>query len=188
MLIESNKQTGLTIIGVLIALFILSTASLSTAGLISRNKNFSGLAREQFIATGLAREGLELVHAQRDTNWFLADQTDHWMAELCGESFETSRQILVDHDQVESVFITDNTANSQLFITADNHYTHIQSTGQPSSYSRLITIDCSQRDVADHVTEDSFVIVDATVTWTSRGQDRTVSLKTKLYDWFRPAE
>lgn len=74
----SNKivtQHGQTLIETLVACFILVMGIAAALGLATYSLQATGNIRQQTIAMGLAREGLEVVKNMRDTNWLRATIT-----------------------------------------------------------------------------------------------------------------
>lgn len=194
-----TAQTGLSLIGVLIATFILVSGALAIARLVAQTKHTTGLATENFVAASLAREGLELVQNQRDTNWFghgaqttgacattsTPDNRDEcWMVDLCdedGQSTVTDHKIAIDRDPSAGIAVVHNpTAQQQrLFIGQNNIWSHLAN-GEPTQYSRSVSLDCGATQATPPVVE-----VTSRVTWTSRRQDREAVVKERLYNWHR---
>lgn len=177
---SNNQQAGLSLVGTLVAITVLALVIIVSSRLTARTQQASRISRESFIAATAAREGLELVRAMRDTNWFLerSDQR-HWTHGLCtnpdtGEIFE-ERQFTLDPMTVRRLDPVGDSEQSLLYIAESNEWTHAV-TGQPTPFHRVLTVDCRDRDVG--------LIVTAAVTWTSStGQDRTLTLSERLYDW-----
>lgn len=185
-----TRQQGLTLIGVLVALFILVSGVVVVAQLVARTRHVVGLSREQFVATGLAREGLELIQAKRDNNWLAREDAARtgvgsgpasWMDELClpGETLVTH---VIDREASGGLVIMDSTA-APLYITPAGRYTHLSSGATLSAYARVVEIDCTQFESLDRVTVPAVVTVTSRVTWIQGGKARQVALTDKLYDW-----
>jgi len=64
-----KTQRGQTLIETLVAAFILSMGITAALGLANYSLRATTEIRQQIIALGLAREGLEVVKNMRDTNW-----------------------------------------------------------------------------------------------------------------------
>jgi type II secretory pathway pseudopilin PulG len=64
-----QKQSGQTLIETLVAAFILVMGISAALGLASYSLGATTSIRQQIIAMGLAREGIEAVKNMRDTNW-----------------------------------------------------------------------------------------------------------------------
>jgi hypothetical protein len=69
-----NLQSGQTLIETIIAIFVLTTALVSSLALVIYVLSNSGLNQNQIIATNLAREGVEIMRKRRDSNWLADDK------------------------------------------------------------------------------------------------------------------
>jgi type II secretory pathway pseudopilin PulG len=67
-----SKQSGQTLIETLVASFILTMGIAAAVGLAIFSLGASTSIRQQLLAVGLAREGIEVVKGMRDTNWLKA--------------------------------------------------------------------------------------------------------------------
>ncbi len=70
-----NKQSGQTLIETLVACFILVMGISAALGLANYSLNATTNIKQQTVALGLAREGIEVVKNIRDTNWLKATLT-----------------------------------------------------------------------------------------------------------------
>lgn len=68
-----NNQDGQTLIETLIAIFLLTTALVTGLGLAVYVLSSTSSNKQEIIATSLAREGVEVVRAMRDSNWLAGD-------------------------------------------------------------------------------------------------------------------
>lgn len=68
-----KQQQGQTLIETLVACFILVMGISAALGLAIYSLRATGSIRQQTVAMGLAREGLEVVKNMRDTNWLKFD-------------------------------------------------------------------------------------------------------------------
>lgn len=197
---ETHKQSevGLTLVGVLVATLVFVIILIATMNLLSRTTREVGRGREQFIATNLAREGLELVQFVRDSNFFApaTPGTNTWtdlsnpagMPALCAG--DTPHAFTIEPDFVTSpplplnVIIRDGSAmEPRLFLDA-GRYNH-SGAGQLTEYSRDITIECDQRNAVTAGSENEHIKVTSRVTWQSRGENHDVTLQTHLYNWYQ---
>lgn len=71
-------QDGQTFIELLTAIFVLSLALVSALGLAHSNARNQALGSMRLTATHLAREGIELARAIRDTSWLSERPPDEW--------------------------------------------------------------------------------------------------------------
>ena len=179
---------GLSLIGVLVALFLLVIIVLTLSQLTVSTEKVARLSRDRFTAVNVAREGLELVHAMRDNNWRAEED---WATDLC-DGTNLTNSFTLDRDGVrDRRFIGDSdTTSQQLFVRDDGHWTHASTNAAVSRFSRLLTIDCTCAVAGDCTDPDeTFIVATATVTWqvTSESEE-TLTVSTKLYDWFRTPE
>lgn len=184
------RETGLTLLGVLVSVIIFASVTFAMMNLVGRTMREVGRSREEFLATNLAREGLELAQQVRDTNWLNAVAAQPWTGNttpgstLCTGS-EALHSIIIDQrvaGGVNIVRVQDFTGGSgadQLYLQADNSYEHTQITGQTPRYSRRLDIDCTNATTPDN----EHIILSSIVGWTSRGQTHSVILSTHLYNW-----
>ena len=66
----NKKSGGFTLVETLVSLVILTTALIPILNLSSSASKVSAIVQDDLIASGLAQEGAEVIHAIRDTNWF----------------------------------------------------------------------------------------------------------------------
>lgn len=184
--VSNSNQAGLSLLGVVIAVFILTTIILAVTSLLARTEKIVGISREKFEATNLAREGLELVQSQRDTNW-LASGTPkpYWTDQLCQSGAPDVRPLAID--AVTSITIVPDPTPAQQKLYRDNgHLTHIISANE-TPYSRLITIDCADHEIDPTVDPPKPLRISVTsrVFWNHNGQPQEVVLTSNLYDWLQ---
>jgi type II secretory pathway pseudopilin PulG len=70
---KTYRQSGQTMIETIVAIYIMTMALASGIGLAIYATSQSALAKNQIIATNLAREGVEVIRMMRDTNWLRAE-------------------------------------------------------------------------------------------------------------------
>ncbi len=66
---NQNKQSGQTLIETMVAVFILVMGIVAALALANYSLGVTGHIRQETIALGLAREGIEVVKNMRDVNW-----------------------------------------------------------------------------------------------------------------------
>jgi type II secretory pathway pseudopilin PulG len=194
---NKQRQAGLTLLGVLVATLVFVTILIATMNLMSRTTREIGRSQEQFIATNLAREGLELVQHVRDTNFFSPAiagtntwtdrQTPAGMPSLC--TGDTPHTITIEPDLTPGgpitpvgIFIRDVAPlQTQLFLDNTNSYTHDTTRGNRTEFAREMTIICNERNTADK----ERIEVTSRVTWQSRGTNHDLILRTHLYNWYQ---
>lgn len=203
---ETPLQRGFSLLGVMVALFVLVTGIIATTQIMARTTRTLHVSRNEFIATNLAREGLELIRTTRDSNWFKKNSqsqinsispinwTDHPYqdanpneAGICENENDISgsRTLTIDRDSsigTHLAFVPPNppaTLPPQQLYLVNGQYTHTGSLDQASPFWRLVTIDCSNQTA-----EPAFITVTSNVTWPEDGRIKSVPLKTKLYNWY----
>lgn len=65
-----NFQAGFTLIETLVSLVILTTAIIPIINLSNSASRVASEVQDNLVASGLDQEGIEVIHAIRDTNWF----------------------------------------------------------------------------------------------------------------------
>lgn len=177
-----KKSSGFSLVGLLIAAFIIVIITIASSALFGQAQRASSIARQEFIATNVAREGLELVHGVRDTNWFTSDERTRWLDHgLCSDgvnSFsENNRTIIIDAATVRNGGTAQN-GSGVLYIKSGTNEWSLDSSGTQTPFTRIITIDCSTKG-----SDPEFITVTSTVSWQQAGQPKSVELKEKLYNW-----
>jgi type II secretory pathway pseudopilin PulG len=81
-----HPQSGQSLIETIVAIFILVTALVAGLGLALYAVTHSANAKNQIVATNLAREGIEVVRMVRDSNW-LAAEDDNQIDDLTNCTF-----------------------------------------------------------------------------------------------------
>lgn len=68
--IRNAKEAGFTLVETLVALVILTMALIPILAVSSSATRLSEVIKDDLVASGLTQEGIEVVRAIRDTNWF----------------------------------------------------------------------------------------------------------------------
>ena len=66
---DIRKNTGFTLLELIVAIFIITTGLVAAASLMSYSISAVIIGKSQIIATNLTQEGLEVVRSIRDNNW-----------------------------------------------------------------------------------------------------------------------
>ncbi len=177
---NTSSQSGLSLLGVLVALLVLIVGITSIAQLNAQNKHYVSVNRTRLLAISLANEGLELTQAYRDTVW-LEDPEGDWAGELC----DSDGSIAIDAD-TDSSGVMISTSDFTLYQDSAGLFSHVPS-DNPSQFQRRLTVDCDYEDTAftsEDPDSNPHITVTSTVSW---GDDidnqNEVSLSTILYDW-----
>lgn len=186
---DRTKGAGFTIIEVLGAIFIIAFAVGGAFLLIQRNVSAVSALEHRSIAINLAQEGIEAVHAIRNSNYIDAASggastfTSNGLSQAAcgaptgceiqcvngGEFFPNCSAVGTNLVEIELVPFTDT------FLTYDVA-TAVYSQGEPgtaSLFKRRITI-------AENGDE---VIVSAEVTWSEKGEPQNIMVETTLFNW-----
>ncbi len=182
----SRSQTGISLISVLVALALLATTAVAVSRLIVTSSAGSRITRENFVAIQIAREGLELIRAQRDTNWFDVSKP-LWTRGLCDAVDPSNNAYLIFDSamaidgQPQTINPTDTNA-AKLYRTRSGQFVHDPSGHTETNYSRLIKIDCT--NAAATLPDPASIEVTSTVSWDARGASHNIELKEKLFNWY----
>lgn len=167
---------GFSLIGVLIAVLLLTTG-IVLFGRVATSRNLGAeLGRKTLIATALAREGLELTRAVRDTNWLARDGRP-WTHGLC-ETDQPS-DFTIDAYAVRNNLPPVVGGTGTLWRTERGEWRHEPGANAETGFSRVLQVEC-----ATATQDPAFVTVTARVTWEHQSQPREVTLKEKLFNWY----
>jgi prepilin-type N-terminal cleavage/methylation domain-containing protein len=158
--LKLNNQRGFTLIEVLVALVIVATALVPILTLSSFAKRTSANVRDDLIAAGLSQEGIEVVRAIRDTNWFQSLSFDAGLSDGTYRTEWNSTSLLP--------------AGSSPPLNLNNGlYTY--SGGTPTKFSRSIII--------TKVNANELKVV-SQITWLSQSNvTRTAAAEDHLFNW-----
>ncbi len=185
------NNRGFTLIEVMVSISILLIGSLAALQLMARTQHTVHIARNRFVATNVAREGLELARAVRDTNWFISEdpKLSDWAATLCPDP-SASRSFTLDAKMVREGSAVGDVEKPKLYIqSGNNEWTHEQNgnSAKFSGFSRTLTVNCEKylNQTPETLKENpEYIIVTAHVTWQEDNQERSVDLTQKLYNWY----
>jgi len=169
---SKSSIKGFTIIEVLVALFFLITITFAVIQLVTRASQVAQRAQEGFVAANIAREGVELIRARRDTQWFTDADRSNWIpSQMCDSPFT------FDAISLRNRYGVTVGGAGDLYIASNGEWSHTPS-DTTTPYKRVLEVDCSEKDG-----DPGFVTTTSRVTWVSRGESREVVLKEKLYNW-----
>lgn len=155
---------GFTLVETLVSLVILSVALIPIINLSGGTSRASSNIQDNLIASGLAQEGIEVVRAIRDTNWFNSRAFDSGLSDGVYQA---------EWDSTTLLSLGDNPV-----LKLDNGL-YNYSTGTPSKFKRAITITkIEQGGIGNELK------VTSTVTWFEQGGiDRSISAELHLFNW-----
>jgi len=192
---------GQSFIEAMVAITVIITAISSSLALIQSSITATRVGGMQVVAANLAREGVEVVRAMRDTNWLKSQAFQLDLVD--GGGSKTARPLLdvVNGGWTLSFDATAlSSANAQVYLMPDGVY--VQADSQPSGssvspYSRVISLQHICRDdgtgterivggVATCLGSETLagIAVGSSVRWRGvGGQYQTLTAEERLYDW-----
>ena len=184
---------GQTLLELLTALFVLATVLVGGLALTNSNFRLEGIGSSRLVATNVAREGIELARAIRDSNWLSGRAFDAGLTDTnhCAVIAFEDQQPFVDH--FAFVECADVFGQSfQLAKSANGRYASDPDFGDPTQLFRLIRLD----PICLNITTETIstdgdcgsdtkigVAIHAEVGWYYAGQKMNLSLNEYLYDW-----
>ncbi|MEO0076307.1 MAG: hypothetical protein ABIK19_01390 [candidate division WOR-3 bacterium] len=156
--------------------------------------SLGGQTIERTTAIFLAREGIELVRAIRDSQWL--NPMKVWPYGLDDNDSDYDEYWIIDYDDTnltEAIFsppnqeTVDKCTNCQLYLTPSGQYTHSASGNTQTVFKRLIHI--TNGDDLGAICPDPSNShgcekkVESIVYWTERGRSHQITLESRLTDW-----
>lgn len=158
-----KTNSGFTLIEILITIFIFSIAFTATSFILTANLRGASAIRNNFIASGLAQEGMEVARNIRDRDWFL------------GNSFGASIPDGTYRVQWNSQALIALSANPNLKKDSANGVISYD-TGNDMIFKRTVDISTVVAGI-----EKKIVV---TISWTERGgAPKSLSAEKHLYNW-----
>lgn len=155
-----NIETGFTLVETLVALVILTTALIPILTVSSSASRTSATIRDDLIAAGLAQEGIEIVRAIRDTNWFN------------GRAFDSGLTTGTYEAEWNSTTLLSFGSNPPLNL---NNGLYTYSGGVPTKFTRTITI--------TKINAGELKIV-SQINWPAQSNTiKSLSTEEHLFDW-----
>lgn len=192
---------GQSFIEAMVAITVIITSISSSLALVQSSITATTNGGAQVVAANLAREGMEVVRALRDTNWLQSQSFQVGLVDAAGD--KTARPLLDTATGGWSLSfapasLTDQ--SSAVYVTDDGVY--LQADAQPSGsvlspYTRVVTLlpicrdeaSGAERSVGGTATCESTetlvgLLVDSTVRWRGvAGRYQTLTVEERLYDW-----
>lgn len=195
----AGDRRGQSFIEAMVAITIIVSSITSSLALVQSSITASRAAGSQVVAANLAREGIEVARALRDSNWLSGNGFSQGMTNA---TYKTALPVLSRPNGTWSLVFgnyTIDSAAATVWQASDGLY--LQAASQPtgtsaSVYSRLLRLDYICRDNATGAerivtagnclgTETMVgLAASSTVKWTSvSGPKRTITTEERLYDW-----
>ena len=168
---KRSPCSGYTLVEVLAAFTLFTVAIGPALWIVTNATNTTVLIQNNLIAANLAQEGLEVIHAMRDTAWLEGQTLQDYR--LCGPVNCPVGQdyvVRVEYDSDESLPLNGNPPLKLDKTTGVYSY----ETGDETIFKRQITIN----KVSDNETK-----VISRVDWNERGSDKNITLESHLFNW-----
>lgn len=161
---------GFTLLEVLLSIFLITVGMGGIFILVLQTVSFSSMSFNQFIASQLAQEGLEVVRNIRDSNWLTqrSKPEQSWKQGIvCCPASPCLCQVDYD-DAALSLWTGPNLKFGQGFYNYDS--------GVDSKFNRKITVaeDPENPDILEILVE---------VVWQEAGQEHKIAAQENLYNW-----
>lgn len=163
---DMKKQTGFSILEIVVAIFIITMGMVGVLSLITQNIQVQYINKNNLIASQLAQEGLELVRNKRDKNWL---EGNDWTYGITPGTYK------VDYTgYIGVVSGVEETRLQQRNDAEQEGYYWYGENGANTIFYRLIT-----------TSQDSVESLDVSclMQWEDRGQTYQYVTDTVLYNW-----
>lgn len=200
-MIRPFAARGQSMIEAMVAITIIISSVSSAMALVQSSITATTKGGAQVVAANLAREGVEVVRAARDTNWLKSQSFQVGLVDAGGVKTMRPLLDLSNGSWTVSAAPTSLTAaNAAVYLTAEGVY--VQADAQPtgssvSPYKRVLTLLPLCRDdstgversvggVSTCLPTETLVglSVGSTVAWNGAGGARqTLTVDERLYDW-----
>lgn len=159
-ILNSKSQEGFTLVETLVSLVILAVALIPIMNLSSSISKVNSALQDSLVASGLAQEGIEVIRAIRDTNWFNNRAFDSGLSDGIYQ-VEWNSTTLLSYN------------NNPTLNLNSGRYTYTN--GTPSKFSRTIAI--------TKINTGELKVV-STVTWIERGGiNKSIGAESHLFNW-----
>ncbi len=156
----SQGERGFTLVETLVSLVILTVALIPILNLSTDIARVNSNIQDSMVASGLAQEGIEVIRAIRDTNWFRDLSFDSGLGDGVYE---------VEWDSVAPL----SPSLNQFLNISSGRYTY--STGSATKFKRTVTITKLNAGELKIVSQ---------ITWLAHADDsRSISVEDHLFNW-----
>ncbi len=186
---DHGSQSGQTLLETIVAIFILTMALTTGLGLAIYAINSSSTSQNEIVASGLAREGVEVVRMMRDSNWLASDaKGGPWDLQTCADiaskacfprSYQkappqggydlSSGNQQLSFNAAANTWLLSNQPQYDLYVQPDGSFS-----GNPSGtseFGRMINISFNSAAPYTNQNSNQEMIVKSVVTW--RGKSCT---------------
>ncbi|GMU25443.1 MAG: hypothetical protein AMXMBFR16_03480 [Candidatus Uhrbacteria bacterium] len=195
---------GQSLIELLIAMTVIIVGLTAAGSLIFSNIRLQEQSTERVIASNLAREGVELAKAARDSNWLAGLPFDNGLYEPTEPDYTAVPRMdggeFIDFEFGPDLSVPSPALRMKRSAAASSTGLFVQGTGSTGSdtpYERIMIlqpicsdgvsqVQASDGQTCNNVLAGSTKIgirVLSRVSWTSRGINRSTYIVDELYDW-----
>ena len=179
---KQNKSQSLIESVVAISIVVIAVVGIMSVGLTS--VSLGGQSEERVVAINLAREGIEIVSATRNSN--LLDPEQSWPYGLTDGSYRVGFDpagLVMNADAVlDGGTTVEYCTNCRICHDASAEYFyHNDSCSTWSPFYRLVTISAGD-DLGGNCDNCEKKII-SSVYWEERGKSHTISLEARFTDW-----
>lgn len=199
-----RAKSGQTLLEVLIAITVIAVGLMAIIGLSIGNATAAEESANRTLAANLAREAIEIVKQQRDTNWlsnknfselFDANYNKAYIKLDAGDPTQVKWDIIFGNwtlDSNETLISWVEQANGATYYNQSGG-------GQPTKFHRLLTIQALCQPVASRGVDFAYTVsnnvacpannnligaqVTVEVKWSRRLGSGQVTAQTRLFDW-----
>lgn len=164
-----KRNSGFTLIETLVALTLLTVGLIPAFQEATMAVTLSGSVRNSLIASSLAQEGVEVIRALRDANWFAGRPFDD---RLATGTTDCTAGCLIQYYSTDIVSLM---GNPPLKLNADSGLYQYNS-GDPSLFHRKMTIT---------KIGTSELKVTSEVTWDEHSGTKQHVVEYHLFDWLQ---
>ncbi|MFH0840856.1 MAG: hypothetical protein V1865_02665 [bacterium] len=174
---KQKNSKGFSMLEIVIMVALVAIAFVGIVKIMNKTTQLRYLTRNDFIAQGLAKEGIELAEQIRNdnieninpfwTNFFLLEPSD-----------DDDRIIRLDYNGAPSILVVTGADDALATLKFDNTNYYQYSTGTDSIFGRALTLTYQY----DASTPTAYMEVKSDVYWEYKGDGHTFTVETRLYD------
>lgn len=174
---KNNKQKGFSMLEIVIVVALVAIAFVGIVKIMNKTTQLRYLTRNDFIAQGLAKEGIELVEQLRNDN--VANGVPFWNnLMLPGVVDNDTRIIRLDYNGSSSILDVPSASDAVAILKFDISNFYQYTSGSDSKFGRAITL--TYQD--DASTPTAYMEVKSDVYWEYKGDGHTYTIETRAYD------
>jgi len=171
-----KKDRGMTLVGVLIGIAILSIALSAQIRLLGNTIKRESELRSMIIATNLAREGIEIAFSWR-VNWGWGKLVANFKGpELCADAVNLDPKLSASCQTLNYV----DQSGFKAFVY---QIRPVEYAFAAPSFRRVIKIESCNGDATK---DDECLELVSQVGWDDSDPDKKVEIKKKIYNWYVP--